>query len=274
MDFAHWQKECLRQGCFDSQLDYWKGQLDGRLEPLNLPADRPRSETPNFRTSSQYLSLPTDLTAGLKSLSNAEGVSLCMVLVTAFQILLFRYSNQEDVRIGTLIANRNRIEIEDLFGLFVNTLVLRTNLGGDPTCREALRKVRRIVLEGFNNQDLPFEHLLQGLEREQGLERTALIGVLFILQNAPVKSLDLPGLTVSQVKEVSELAEPAVTLTLFDLILMMGEGPEGLTGSLKYRTELFDETTIEQLVRNFQYVLESIVSQPERRLSTLELQFA
>jgi non-ribosomal peptide synthase protein (TIGR01720 family) len=273
VDFAHWQRECLRQGFFDSQLEYWKGQLDGRIEPLSLPTDRPRPETPNFRTSSQYLSLPADLTVGLKSFSNAEGVSLFMILVNAFQILLFRYSNQEDVRIGTLIANRNRIEIEDLFGLFVNTLVLRTNLSGDPTCREALLRVRKVALEGFNNQDLPFEHLLQVLERDQGLERTDLIDVLFVLQNAPVKSLELPGLTISQVKEVSELAEPAVTLTLFDLILMMGEGPEGLTGSLKYRTELFDETTIQQLLRNFQYVLESIVSQPEQRLSSLELKF-
>jgi non-ribosomal peptide synthetase component F len=151
---------------------------------------------------------------------------------------------------------------------------MRADLAGDPTCRAALQRVRRVVLEAFNNQDLPFEQLLQVLERERGLERAALIEVLFILQNAPVGALALPGLTVSHIEEVSELADPGVTLTMFDLILMMGEGPEGLTASLKYKTELFDEPTVVQLLHDFQYVLESIVSQPERRLSDLELRLA
>lgn len=273
-DFAAWQRECLRQGSFSAQLDYWKEQLGGHLAPLHLRTDHPRTETPTLKTASQTLSLTKELTAALKSFSRAEGVSLFMLLLTAYQILLCRYAQQADVRVGTLIANRNRSEIENIFGLFVNTLVMRADLAGDPTCRAALQRVRRVVLDAFNNQDLPFEQLLQVLESERGLERTALIEVLFILQNAPVGALALPGLTVSHIKEVSELADPGVTLTMFDLILMMGEGPEGLTASLKYKTELFDEPTIDQLLHDFQYVLESIVSQPERRLSALELGLA
>ncbi|HKY30158.1 MAG TPA: condensation domain-containing protein, partial [Pyrinomonadaceae bacterium] len=202
----------------------------------------------------------------LKFASRRESASLFMILVAAFQTLLFCHSRQEDVRVGTLIANRNRSETEDLLGLFVNTVVLRSNFSGDPTYREALQRVRRVVLEAFNNQDLPFEQLLQVLERERDLDRTALIEMLFILQNAPLQPLDLPGLRVSHIQEVSDLADAGVTLTMFDLILMMGEGPDGLTASLKYKTELFDESTIRRLFDEFVQVLESIVSQPDEKL--------
>ncbi len=271
VDFAYWQRECLRIGVFDSQLEYWKRKLDGPLPRLSLPTDRPKPETSNFKTASLSFNVPEELLAALKGAGRRENVSLFMILVTAFQSLLFRYSGQEDMRVGTLIANRNRVETEDLFGLFVNTLVLRSDLAGDPTCREALQRVRGVVLEAFNNQDLPFEQLMQELERERGLDRTAIIEVLFILQNAPLKPLNLPGLRVSHLQEVSDLAESGVTLTMFDLILMMGEGPDGLSASLKYKTELFDDATIERLFRNFVYVLENIASQPDRRLSALEL---
>jgi non-ribosomal peptide synthetase component F len=214
----------------------------------------------------QKLRFPDALSNAVRDASRTEGVTLFMLLMTALQVLLYRYSGQPDIRVGTLIANRNRAEIEDLIGLFVNTLVIRTALSEDMTYRQVLQQVRETVLGAFNNQDLPFELLMQEVERERELNRASLFEVLFILQNAPMQPLELTGLTVSSVEDGNS-TEPVVTLTTFDLVLMMWEGPDGLTGSLRYKAELFHEATINRLLNDFQDILTTIAAQPAQTIA-------
>ncbi len=269
-DFAHWQRQWLQGPVLETQLSHWKQQLAGDLLALNLPTDYPRPSAPSFRTSRQSLHLSRTLTDALKGLSRSDGVSLFMSLLTALQVLLYRYTGQEDIRVGTLVANRNRAETEGLIGLFVTNLILPAKFSPDLTCRQALYQVRETVLGAFNNQDLPFELLVQALERERRLERTALFQVLFILQNAPMEPLQLPDLTISPM-EHTDPANLGITLTTFDLILTMEEQPEGLTAWLSYKTDLFRDTTVAHMLGHFQHLLQTIVSRPQQRLSDILL---
>jgi amino acid adenylation domain-containing protein/non-ribosomal peptide synthase protein (TIGR01720 family) len=265
-DYAIWQRESLQGEILQKQMTFWKRQLEGPLEALNLPADYPRTEKVTFKTALQRVRLSGPLTANVRDASRAEGVTLFMLLMTALQVLLHRYTGQRDIRVGTLVANRNRADTEDLIGLFINTLVIRAILSPDMTYRESLRQVRETVLAAFNNQDLPFEQLMQALEGELELERASLIEVLFILQNARMDPLDLADLRVIPIEDDGSPVGPEVTLTTFDLVFMIWEGPDGLAGSLRYKTELFREATIERLLTDFQDIVTVIASQPSQRI--------
>jgi non-ribosomal peptide synthetase component F len=186
-------------------------------------------------------------------------------------VLLHNYTGQKDIRIGTLAANRNHVETERLIGLFVNTLVIRTHLSPDLTYRQLLHHVRETVLEAFGNQELPFEHLLSSLGAELDLEHTQLFDVLFVMQNAPVPTLDLPGLRLSPVHDEDTLFESGVTLTTFDLILMLTEGQHGLSASVRYKSGLFRAATVSRMIEDFRAVLEQMVGQPEQRLALTQL---
>ena len=192
-----------------------------------------------------------------------------MTLLAAFNILLYSYTGQVDLCVGTLLTNRPRPEVEGLLGLFINTVLLRTNLGGDPTLRGVLRQVRDTTLAAYAHQDLPFEDLVQALERERDLKRSSLCQVLFVLQHAVPPPRQLPGLTLRVMEASQSMTEPGVTATTFDCILIMRETPQGLAGSCIYKTALFEATTIKRLLRDFQEVLEHLVAQPEQQLSTL-----
>ena len=185
-----------------------------------------------------------------------------MTLLAAFKTLLYRYSGQEDMVVGSPIANRNRIEIEELIGFFVNTLVLRTDLSDDPSFRELLGRVRNVALEAYDNHDLPFEKLVNELSPERNLSHNPLFQVMFILQNAPRNELRLPGLTITPLATKSNTAK-------FDLTLSLIETERGLTGRLEYNTDLFDEATIVRMSKHFQTLLEGIVADPQQRLSDL-----
>lgn len=261
VDYSIWQRQQLQDGRFESQLAFWRKQLEGPLETLELPTDYPRQDRMTFSTSLQKLRLPDLLFDAVKDASRTEGVTPFMLLMTALQILLYRYTGKQDIRVGTLVANRNRAEIEGLIGLFVNTLVVRTAFSEGMTHRQVLQQVRENVLGAFNNQDLPFELLIQELERERELDRASIFEVLFVLQNAPMQELELTGLTVHSVDD-GDLTEPEITLTTFDLVLMMWEGPDGLAGSLRYKTDLFQEATINRLLQDFQDILAEIAEQP------------
>ncbi|MBD1808186.1 amino acid adenylation domain-containing protein [Microcoleus sp. FACHB-SPT15] len=262
-DFAEWQREWLQGEVLETQLAYWKQQLDN-LPLLNLPTDQPRPATPTYRGATQFLELPKNLGQELEALSQRQGVTLFITLLAAFQTLLYRYTQQEDIVVGSAIANRNRQEIEGLIGFFVNSLVLRTNLSGNPTFLELLDRVREVALGAYAHQDLPFEKLVEELHPERNLSHHPLFQVAFSLQNTPIKALELPGLTLWLLHFDNPSAK-------FDLEFHLWESPEGLRGQVTYSTDLFDDARITRMLGHFQTLLESIVADPQQRLCDLQL---
>jgi non-ribosomal peptide synthetase component F len=194
-DFAHWQRQWLQGEVLEEQLSYWKQQLNNAPPVLELPTDRPRPPIQSYQGAIASLVLCESLSQKLKFLSQRSGVTLFMILLAAFQTLLYRYTGQSDICIGSPIANRNRSETEGLIGFFVNTLVLRTDLSGNPSFQELLGRVREVALGAYAHQDLPFEQLVEALQPERSLSHQPLFQVMFILQNSPMPSLELPGLT-------------------------------------------------------------------------------
>ncbi|MBZ5536434.1 MAG: amino acid adenylation domain-containing protein [Acidobacteriia bacterium] len=259
-DFAHWQREWLQGEVLNSQLAYWKRQLAGALQVLELPTDRPRPRVQTFVGAVATLDLPKELSYELRGLARSEGVTLFMLLLAAFQTLLYRYSHQEDVVVGSPIANRNRVEIEPLIGFFVNTLVLRTDLSGNPTFRELLARVREVALGAYSHQDLPFEKLVEELRPERSLSHSPLFQVAFSMENAPGSPLESAGLTLTPLELEWKTSK-------FDLTLFMHESPTALRGVLEYNTDLFDGSTMGRMLSHFQSLLENLVADPGQRIS-------
>jgi amino acid adenylation domain-containing protein len=262
-DYAFWQREWLQGEVLESQLSYWKEQLK-ELPILNLPTDHPRPAKQSFRGARKPLLLPESLTKAVNELSGREGVTQFMTLLAAFQVLVYRYSGQEDVVVGLPIANRNRTEIEGLIGFFVNTLVLRTDLSEKPTFKVLLQRIRNVCLEAYAHQDMPFEKLVEELRPERDLSRNPLFQVMFVLQNTP---RPLPQPTPLSIERFDVL--PATSL--FDLSLYLREREGKLIGFVEYNTDLFDSSTIERMIGHFETLLEGIVADPERPISTLPL---
>ncbi|KAB8320294.1 non-ribosomal peptide synthetase [Tolypothrix campylonemoides VB511288] len=278
-DFAYWQRQWLQGDVLAKQLGYWQKQLEG-VSMLNLPTDRPRPAAPTYRGARQFLQLPKSLSEALETLSQQEGVSLFMTMLAAFQILLYRYTQQEDIAVGSAIANRNRSEIEGLIGFFVNSLVLRTDLSGNPTFRELLSRVRDVALEAYAHQDLPFEKLVEELHPERNLNQNPLFQVVFALQNAPMSALELPELTLSPLPFDSETTRFDLEFHLWERASKGGasltpqnglwvNNSEGISGFVIYSTDLFDDSTINRMLGHFQTLLESIVTHPEQRIADL-----
>ncbi|WP_199304817.1 non-ribosomal peptide synthetase [Coleofasciculus sp. FACHB-125] len=276
-DFAHWQREWLQGEVLETQLAYWRQQLNG-ICILNLPIDRPKPAVASYRGATQSLELPKKLSDPLQTLSQQEGTTLFMTLLAAFQTLLYRYTHQEDIAVGSPIANRNRSEIEGLIGFFVNSLVLRTDLSGNPTFRELLSRVRQVTLGAYSHQDLPFEKLVEELHPERNLNIHPLFQVVFGFENAPMSALELPGL-------VPSFMDVDFKTTRFDLELHLWkcsedfrslwggkwENSEGIRGVVVYNTDLFDEATITRMLGHFKTLLEGIVNHPEERVANLPL---
>jgi len=276
-DFAHWQREWLQGEVRSSQLSYWRSQLQN-LSVLEIESNRPRPQEQSYRGATQLLELPKDLTAALLALSQQEGVTLFMTLLAAFQTLLYRYTGQTDIAVGSPIANRNRRELEELIGFFANSLVLRTDLSGNPTFRELLGRVRQVAVGAYAHQDLPFEKLVEELHPERNLSRNPLFQVVFALQNAPMEQLALPELTLSPFKVET-------TTTRFDLEFYLwecsenfrnlwGDGwqqSEGLRGILVYNTDLFEPSAIARMLQHFQTLLTGAVANPGTHLADLPL---
>jgi amino acid adenylation domain-containing protein len=263
-DFAHWQRQWLQGEVLETQIAYWKKQLANAPALIDLPTDHPRPAVQTFRGAHQSLVLPKHLQEGFKTLSRQEGVTLFMTLLAAFKVLLYRYTSQDDLIVGTPIANRNRLETEGLIGFFVNALVLRTDLSGNPSFRELLRRVREVCLGAYGHQDLPFDRLVEELHVKRDLSRNPLFQVMFVMHNAPLRTVELPGLTLSPVEGDSETAH-------FDLTLQIMDTEQGLTAAFVYNTDLFEAGTIARMLGNFQTLLEAMVADPEQRLSDLPL---
>ena len=263
-DFAHWQREWLQGAVLQRQLDYWKKQLDGAPPLLELPEDHPRPAMQTFRGSHKSLLLPKAIGSALKALSRDEAATLFMTLLAAFKVLLNCYTRQDDLVVGTPVANRNRLETEGLIGFFVNALVLRSDLSGNPTFRELVRRVRKVCVDAYANQDLPFERLVEELHIERDLSRNPLFQVMFVLQNSPLHAVELPGLSLNPV-----IADGGTTH--FDFTLHIVDADEGLVATAAYNTDLFDADTITRMLAHFQTLLEVIVKDPDRHLSDLSL---
>ena len=262
-DYAVWQRECLQGEIMAKLVDYWHGKL-ADVSTLNLPNDRSRPAIQSYRGKIQSFRLSLDLTEELKLLSKREGVTLFMTLLAAFQVLLHRYSGQDDIIVGSPNAGRSRLELEGLIGFFVNTLVLRTDLSGDPTFHELLLRVREVAIGAYANQDMPFVKLVEGVSLKRDRSRNPLFQVMFILQNTFDEKL--------QLNEVTAKSLPLNTgTTKFDLTLELSDTSNGLAGKVEYAADLFEESTIEHLIGHFQTLLHGITFNPEKRVSQLPL---
>ena len=275
-DFAHWQRQWLQAEMLESQLSYWRSQLQN-LSVLEFD-NRPHLSKQSDRGATKLLELPKELSQAILALSQQEGVTLFMTLLAAFQALLYRYTGQTDIAVGSPIANRNRRETEDLIGFFANSLVLRTDLSGSPTFRELLARVRQVAVGAYTHQDLPFEKLVEELHPERNLSRNPLFQVVFALQNAPIEQLALPGLTLSSFKL-------EITTTRFNLEFYLwecadnfrslwGDGwqqSEGLRGAVVYNTNLFEPSAIARMLQHFQTLLAEAVANPDTNLADLPL---
>ena len=264
-DYANWQQEWLKSPKSSTQLEYWQKNLADRPPLLALPTDYPRPAIQRFRGARESFSLSQDLSNALKNLSQGQNTTLFMTLLAGFKILFYRYSNQEDILIGSTITSReNRTEISNLIGLFVNNLIFRTNLSGNPSFASFLQQVREVTLNAYANQDLPFEYLVEQLQPERNLSYNPLFQVMFILHNTPTQTIDLSGLSLKYLEPEQETAR-------FDLSLDMYETASGLTGIFEYNTDLFTKSTIERLIGHFQTLLSSIVANPEQSICELPL---
>jgi amino acid adenylation domain-containing protein/non-ribosomal peptide synthase protein (TIGR01720 family) len=264
-DFAVWQRQWLAGEELERQLAYWRRQLAGAPAAIDLPVDRPRQAAPGHQGAQVAALLDAATATGLSRLARGHEATLFMVVLAAFQSLLLRLTGQEDLPVGSPIANRNRTEIEPLIGFFVNSLVLRGDLKGDPPFRELLARVRQTTLDAYAHQDLPFERLVEELRPERSLAANPLFQIVCALQNAPAGGTELPGLSLSSIPW-------AITATRFDLELYAWEAPEGrLATSFVYSTELFDATTIQRLSGYLEILLRGVVDDPGRPVSALPL---
>jgi amino acid adenylation domain-containing protein len=262
-DFVLWQREFLTSEYLEPQINYWKSQLGGTLPKLELTTDFHRPSTPHFEGAEQPVMISAAVTRALRQLGQKERTTLFMTLLAAFNVLLYRYSGQNDILVGTAVANRPRPEMDPLIGLFLNTLVLRSDLSGTPTFREFLRRVRETALCAYANQDLPFERLVEILEPERDLERPPLFQVMF-LQNSSESELSLSNATVTRLYTDTFTAK-------FDLTLSLIDGPEGIRGRLEYSVDLFRASTIKRMVEHFQNLVNSIAADPDQPVHDLAL---
>jgi amino acid adenylation domain-containing protein len=262
--YAAWQRESLSGSAMRNGLEYWKKQLEGAPSMLELPADHQRPALQSFKGAVESWTLPQELLAELKNLSHKQGTTLFMTLLAGFQIVLSRYTGQNDIVVGSPVANRQRAEIEDVIGFFVNILVLRSNVSGKSSVEEALRQVREVCLEAYAHQHVPFDKLVEELGPERNLGRNPLFQVLFVLQNAPAMTLHLPDVEVSTLPVESTTAK-------FDITLAIEESTEGLRATFEYSTDLFRSETIRRLFRHYRNLLTEIVRDPKQTIENLPL---
>jgi len=262
-DYAAWQRENLSAEREREELEYWTNQLAGQ-ESLELATDRVRPAVQSYRGGRERLELSEEVTTGLKRISRQAGATLFMTMLAALKTLLYRYSSQEDITVGTLIAGRNRKETEKLIGLFINAVALRTDLAGGPTFSELLKRVREVTLGAYAHQDLPFERLVEHLHAERDMSRSPLFQILFLFQNAPLGTLELPGITLAPLEYYSGAVG-------YDLMISVREQGQNLHVKWEYSKDLFNETTIKRMLQHYSVLLEAIASDPEARISELPL---
>ncbi|MGB3533920.1 MAG: condensation domain-containing protein, partial [Microcoleaceae cyanobacterium] len=264
VDYAVWQKKWLQSEERSTQLAYWKKQLGNNPPILQLPTDYPRPAAQTYRGNTQSFYLSHQHSEALKNLARQEDVTLFMLLLAALKTLLYRYTQQEDIVVGSTVANRNRPELKNLMGLLVNNLVFRTKISANQTFQNFIKQVREVTLEAYQHQDLPFEYLVEELQPERNLSHNPLFQVMFILHNTPTQTFQLPDLTLDYINPENKTAR-------FDLSLDMYETPSGLTGVFEYNTDLFKAETISRIITHFQILLEEILLNSQQKVSQLSL---
>jgi amino acid adenylation domain-containing protein len=264
VDFAAWQRKSLESGELERQLPYWKKQLAGSPPVLGFPADHRRRNVEMFSGSRSKLDLPKELIRDLEQLSQAHSVTLFMTLVAAFNLLLARYTGQDDIVIGSPSANRGRAELHQLIGFFVNNLVLRTDLSGNPTFAELLGRVREVTLRAYEHQDVPFDMLVRALRPERSVEHSPLFQVMFILQNFPLEDEHLPGLVTTPVELRVETAR-------FDLTVEVFTQEKMTCAFFDYNSELYDLETIQRIQRHYLAILKSVLVDPTQAIGSIPL---
>ena len=266
-DFAAWQREWLAGERMQGQLAYWRRRLAGAPPTLDLPTDRPRPAVAGPRGTSHRFQLSPAASHAVRELCRREGVTPYMAFLAAWQVLLARYAATDDVSVGTGIAGRNRLELEGLVGFFVNTLVVRTDLGGAPTVRETLRRVREATLDAFAHQDVPFERLVEELAPERSLQHAPLFQVMFTYQNNDLGQMDIGSLELEAVDRRAEAAKFDLSLSAWEL-----EEDRIFKGSIVYRTDLFDPETLLGMERHLLTLLvDGLAGDPERPVARLPL---
>jgi acyl carrier protein len=260
-DYACWQRQVLKGQVYQEKIGYWKKKLDG-LEPINLPTDHPRSPIQTLRGDRQSFNLSKKLVDRLKALSIQEGVTLFVTLLSAFKAQLWRYTQQSDIAVGTVVHGRNRPEVESLMGYFLNTLVLRTDMSGTTKFSELMKRVRPVVLEALDHQEIPFSNLVEELQPKRDPNYNPLFQVAFILE---------PQIEIDQPNWSSGRQIPKSGASKFDLTLWLVEKPDGMVGVFKYDAGLFEDDTITQMIGHFQIILSSIAANSDQRLSDLDI---
>lgn len=263
-DFAHWQNHKMADEKYSSEIAFWKNQLKGELPILDLPTDSPRSVRQSFDGSTHRFSIPVKLTQELERITQGENVTLFMSLFSVFVILLHRYSGQEDIIVGTPIANRNLSEVENLIGIFINTIALRTDLSGDPVFRDLIKNIRDVALNAYAHQDLSFEKLVEELKPVRDLSRPPIFQVVFNMQNTPLPIFNLPGLDIEPLEIDRGVAQ-------FDLSLIITKSEKSYLGTVEYNRHHFEAESIERMFRSYLLILEDIVSKPDLPISQLKL---
>jgi hypothetical protein len=264
-DFATWQQEWLKGNEFQTHLAYWKQNLSDAPSVSELPLDYERPARQTFHGATEYLNLPDDLRAKLLELSQREGATLFMTLLGGFQALVYGYTGQEDLLIGSPAAARCRSELEGSIGFFANVLVLRTNLGGNPTFRELLRRTRSVVLDGLNHQEPPYAKLVQELRPQRSASHLPFFQILFMIQEELSQSFKLPGINATDLRVDTRTAK-------FDLLFSVLEEKEKLKCCAEYNIDLFQSATIRRMLERYRILLEDIVAQPDSCLSDLTTQ--
>jgi hypothetical protein len=262
-DYALWQREWLQGEVLDKQLGYWRRQL-AALPVTDLPVDHPRPALQTYSGAHSFSYLPGEMVEALKKISYEHGVTLFMTLMAAFKILLSRYTEQDDIAIGTAIAGRNRAETENLIGFFINTLIMRSEVSGEQRFTQYLQRVREMALEAYAHQDMPFDKLVEELQPVRDPARSPLVQVAFGLQNAPLDRLQLPQLQLRPVESEGATAR-------FELTLWLTEGAGEMRARWTYNTDLFEEETIRRMQGHFETLLRGIVERPETPLDELEM---
>ncbi len=264
-DYVVWQREWLSGDVVAAQVDYWKKQLQGKVEQLELPVDRQRTSLQSFRGASQSWEFPAELSHQLKALGRREGATLFMVVLAALKALLHYYSGQQRITIGAPVAHRDRAEMQPLIGLFLNTLVLCTDMSGDPTFRELLQRVREVSLGAHAHQDVPLEKLMEALQPDRNGQ--PLFQATYTLQNASPDEVEPSELIARPMKVENETAQ-------FDLVVNGIDSRSGLAGVFEYSTDLFEAATVARMADNFGRILRAVVARPTNRLSELKQQLA
>ncbi|ARU63621.1 hypothetical protein CBW65_23345 [Tumebacillus avium] len=261
-DFAAWQREVMQGETYEKLRSYWVKQLSGEVPVLQMPADRPHPAEKTMRGQMHTFRIDKTVAKQIAALGQQEEASLYMTLLAAYKALLHRYSGQEDIILGTPIANRSRPELEGLIGFLANTLVLRTDLSGRPTFRELLQRVRTMALEGYEHQDMPFVKLVEEVQPNRDVNVSPLIQAMFVLQNAPKPTVTFNDLTVSMMGIESKTAK-------FDMSLFLTEDGDGLEGVFEYNTDLFDAVTIERMGLHYRNLLAAVAANPDCRIDEL-----